>query len=665
MCGIAGIIDFRGRPIERAVLESFCGSLGHRGPDDAGIWQYHSGGFSAGLAHTRLAVIDPTPEAHQPMLDASGRYAVSYNGELYNFRELREQLPLRPRTASDTEVVLNACIAWGTEVLARFDAMWALAFVDTVSRTGHLSRDPFGIKPLYYLYHDNRLIFASELSAIRRVTGIPTEIDRDAIALYLHLSFIPHPYTAYRHIRKLPPGHVLPFDANGPGEPRRYHHIASPLRDDSQEAIASGLPPAYEEACHQLRARIQSAVLRQTVADVPVGAFLSGGLDSSIVVASLAAGDDALSPRSPALAAKRSPRGAEILNERVKTFSIGYADHPRYDETNYARLVADHFHTDHHEFRLTFRDIIDVVEPMLNHLGEPFADSSLLPTSLVSRYTRQHVTVALSGDGGDELFGGYWRYLGHHYIEQYQKVPALLRKAVIEPLLRVAPSARSTRWLNRVRQVQKLLRAEKLPDAMARHLAWAKILDERTAAALLGPDRAARASGSLERLYRGAARDLLSTYLTHPLAEILLADLAVTLPADMLFKVDTASMYHSLEIRVPLLSSDIVDFVTGLPAEYKIAGSTGKRILKDAFRSVLPEAIVNRGKMGFEVPVGEFLRRELREMYHATVTPGVLGDLGIDAPAAERLYAEHAARRSDHAELLWSLLVLCHWYRQQ
>lgn len=631
MCGIAGIIDFTGRAIERGRLEWACAALAHRGPDDHGVWMFESPGFSAGLAHTRLAVIDPTPEGHQPMTDAAGRWAVAYNGELYNYRELRRELGGDFRTDSDTEVVLGACTRWGPEALQRFDAMWALAAVDASGRCGHLSRDPFGIKPLYYACDDGQLVFASELAVLRGLEGGAREIDPDAVALYLHLGYVPHPLTIYRGVRKLAPGHVLEFDACGPRKPRRYHQLARP----------SGSPPAYADAVRELRARVEQAVVSQRIADVPLGAFLSGGLDSSIVAGCLArAGGPA-----------------------VRTFSIGYADHPSYDETRFARLAAERLGTEHHVFALTFVDVLAAVEPMLNHLGEPFADSSLLPTSLVSMHTRRHVTVALSGDGGDELFGGYWRYLGHHYLERYRRVPGVVRKGLVEPLLGLAPAGKSTRWMNRLRQARKLLRGD-LPDPLARHIAWARFMDAGLAAELIGADRAQATTQAMERLMREAAGGWgYSASPGAPLGEILLADLGMGLPDDMLFKVDVASMFHSLEVRVPLLSQGLVDFVTGLPIEYKIAAGQGKRILRDAFRGIVPDEIVARKKMGFEVPVGEFLRNELRGMYHDVVSAEALQGFGIDPAAAGRVYQAHAARREDYTELLWSMLVLCWWKR--
>jgi asparagine synthase (glutamine-hydrolysing) len=629
MCGIAGIIDFSGRPVRTGLLQGLCRCLGHRGPDDSGIWAAATPGFAVGLAHTRLAVIDPTPDGHQPMTDPAGVCAVTYNGELYNYLQLRDELPGPFQTSCDTEVILSACMHWGRRALERFDAMWAMAFVDMRQRSGHLSRDPLGIKPLYWAFHDGRLLFASEMAAMRLFPDLPREIDPQSLAVYLTLGCIPHPQTIYRNIWKLLPGHRLCFDADGVKQPEPFFQLERP----------SGSPPTYPDAVRELRQRIETAVVGQRIADVPLGAFLSGGLDSSIVTACL----------------------ARAGSTPVETFSIGYADHPRYDETNYAEIVARHLGTRHHAFRLTFKDVLDTVEPVLSHLGEPFADSSLLPTALVSRHTRQHVTVALSGDGGDELFAGYWRYAGHRYLDCYRRLPRVLRRCMIEPLLKLAPQARSNRLLDRLRQFRKLLRGD-FADPLDSHLAWARIIDQQHAVDLLGSDLADGSAEFLANMYRdgptrlGADADTLT-----PLDRILLADLAIGLPADMLHKVDTASMLHSLEVRVPFLSLDVVNFAATLPIEYKIQGGVSKRILRDAFADVLPEPILNRRKMGFEVPVGEFLRNELAPMYRDVVKPAALGDFGLNPTAAEQLYEAHCRRRADHTEILWALLVLCHW----
>ncbi len=673
MCGIAGVIDLSGRPVPAESLAAARDALRHRGPDDQGLWQHRTAGFAVGLAHTRLAVLDLSAAGHQPFADPTGRWHLVYNGEVYNFTDVRRELEGRTtfHTRCDTEALLAAMMHWGVDGLSRLNGMWAFAFVDIADRRGFVARDRFGKKPLYYAACDAsgapRLAFASEVRALLPLLDGTPLVDREALHLYLSLGFIPHPLTIFQGVYKLPPGHVLEFDASGVRPPRRYYRIAA----------GDGASPTYTEAQERLRGHIAAAVRARRIADVPLGAFLSGGLDSSVVVSELAA-----------------------AGGTVKTFSIGYADQPQYDETRYARLVADRYGTEHHEFKLTFGDVIGAVPALLDHLGEPFADSSLIPTSLVSLHTRRHVTVALSGDGGDELFGGYWRYLGHHYLARYRRMPRFVRRWLIEPLLAAAPSAKSSRWLNRVRQARKLLRADSA-DPFERHAAWSRIAEPETLAGLLpggpAPPLAALLRQAAEDLAPGFAspapsesspcgagcrpaagrrqdaRATTSERMLTPteagrdeLTPLLLADVAFSLPADMLCKVDTAGMLHALEVRVPFLDPAVVEFTTSLPIEYRIDPARPgpqKHILRDAYRDRLPAEVLGHRKMGFEVPIGEFLRNELRGLYADVVRADVLADLGIDPRVADRLWHEHLRRRHERADILWAILVLCWWRR--
>jgi asparagine synthase (glutamine-hydrolysing) len=670
MCGIVGVIDLRGRPIATEPLAAARDALAHRGPDDRGVWHERVEGFSVALAHTRLAVLDLSPAGHQPFGDPTGRRQIVFNGEIYNFLDLRKDLSAGYafETRCDTETLLAAMIRWGPEGLTRLNGMWAFAFVDMEQRRGWLARDRFGVKPLYYAIEAGagvsvppalqeagdpaltgcggtpaaRLAFASEMRALLPLLGgwggAPA-IDREALYLYLSLGFIPHPWTIFRGVYKLPPGHVLEFDAAGVRPARRYYRVVP----------AQGPTPEYSEAQVELRHRIAAAVDARRIADVPLGAFLSGGLDSAVVVAELA--------RASGSSGSSSAGGG-----RVKTFSIGYADQPAYDETRYARLVADRFGTDHHEFKLTFDDVLAAIPSLVEHAAEPFADSSLIPTSLVSRYTRQHVTVALSGDGGDELFGGYWRYLGHHYLQRYRSLPRPIRRWIMEPLLAAAPSAKSGRWLNRVRQARKLLRGDHT-DPFERHAAWSRFAERETVDRLLtGPERVDVAV-CLRRARQDIAPDMIAD---DDLTSLMLADLGFSLPADMLAKVDTASMLYALEVRVPMLDPSVVEYVASLPVQYKIDPTQRdgqKRILRDAYRDVLPAEVLLRKKMGFEVPIGEFLRGPLRDTYCDAVRADVLGDLGIDPRTAEMLWQDHQARRHERADILYALFCLCRWYR--
>jgi len=632
MCGIAGIIDRAGGPIDPAVLGAACDSMSHRGPDDRGTWVGPAASACVGLAAVRLAVQDPTPAGHQPMDRGAGRFRLVFNGEVYNFRELARELGgLGERFVShgDTEVVLAACARWGPDALRRFNGMWALAFVDTQSGTGFLARDRFGIKPLVYSdgAADRRCCFASEMGTLRGLIDRPGQIDPTALLHYLRFGFIADPASIYTDAQRLPPGCFVPFGLRGLGPVTRYYDPPTTPQFDAAED--------YSSACARVRELVFGAVAARRVADVPIGAFLSGGLDSSIVVAHLAA----------------------CSTHPVRTFSIGYADHQTYDETDYARLVARRFATDHHEIKLTDDQIAAALLPVVDHLGEPFADSSILPTALVSQFARRQVTVVLSGDGGDELFGGYWRYLGHDSASTYYRLPDWLRHRVIEPVLARSRSSKATGWRNRVRQFRKLLRGGS-GDPWQRHLAWSGILSPE-AEQVLGPVARRMLDQGDPVLARMRATE---PGRDDPLNRILAFDLQYSLPADMLHKVDLASMRHALEVRVPLLDVALVDAVLPLPARFKVHRGLGKRLLIDAHRGIVPEEILQRRKMGFEVPTGEFLRGRWAELFRDTVTRDAVESFGlIDFAGVERVYADHCAQRSEHADLLFALLVLCRW----
>lgn len=632
MCGIAGVIDYQGRAIAEDRLLAARDALMHRGPDDQGIQRYTSDNFTVALVHTRLAVIDTSNAGHQPFADPAGRYPLVYNGEIYNFEDIRKELSDRYsfRTHCDTEALHAAMIHWGDKALARLNGIWAFAFFDLSQRRGWLARDPFGVKPLYYAVESSgRLAFASELRALLPLLSDTSSLRIDSTALhqYLALGFIPHPRTIYEGIRKLPPGCLLEITPQGPREPAVYYRF-NPVTDE---------PCDYEEAGKQLRRRIAAAVRAQRFADVPLGAFLSGGLDSSVVVAEL----------------------AEAGGPRVRTFAIGYADHPHYDETRYARLVANRFGTEHHEFKLTFNDVLNAMPALHNHLAEPFADASLIPTSLVSFHTRRHVTVALSGDGGDELFAGYWRYLGHYYLQRYRGIPAVFRRWLIEPLLAIAPSAKSGRILNRIRQARKLLRGNH-DDPFERHAAWSMLGEREAIASLMNASSEIHLAKDLRDARDSVAPDANES---DPLAALLYADLRFSLPADMLFKVDAASMLHALEVRVPLLDRAVAEFAAPLPSRYKINRTHRKRLLRDAYRDILPAEILDRPKMGFEVPIGEFFRGPLREAYQDIVSANTLADLGLNLQSAVATWNEHQSRRQENADILYALFVLCSWKR--
>ena len=638
MCGIAGIIRFDGQPADRDAVDRACLALRHRGPDHQSTWQNQSQGATVALGATRLAVLDPTPRASQPM-HRGERYHLVFNGEVYNYRAIRDELEKqgeRFTTDGDTEVVAQALATWGIDALNRFNGMWALAFFDSVSGEGLLARDRFGIKPLYFVNDAIGLRFSSEMKALRIVADSQGDIDQDALVHLLQFGYVPDPATILQRCRRLEPGHYLRFTQTSAELPNRYYGKPS-------TALTAEAPPSYSDARSLLRRRIADAVTARRVSDVPIGAFLSGGLDSTIIVAEL----------------------ARASGRPIKTFSVGFAGHRSYDETRFARIAAQRFNTDHHEIVLTQQDIIDTIPQLLDHLGEPVGDSSIIPTSLVSAFARQNVTVALSGDGGDELFGGYWRYLGHSALATYRRLPAVLRKSIIEPVIQRMQSARSSTLRNRVRQLSKLVRADApnagTDDAAACHVAWSRILGPQAASVFDDPTTADRCTARMIEAIHAMNGEGLPT---GDLARILAFDVRYQLPADMLQKVDLASMMHSLEVRVPFLDHRVVEFAESLPIAYKVDRGMGKRILIDAYRGEIPDAILDRPKQGFEVPVGELLRGPLRELFCDTVTRDAVesfGPLSYDGVMA--VYEQHRTRQEDHADVLFALLSLCWWGR--
>lgn len=607
----------------------------HRGPDHTGCWV--SPDRSAALGAVRLAVIDPSPICHQPFQRDHGRFTIVFNAAVYNFYEIRAELVSRGDTFvtdGDTEVVLAACIRWGPEALKRFNGMWALAFYDAVERRGFLARDRYGVKPLFYAVNQRRLCFASELGPLESLDDVGSDINTDAAAMLIQLGYIPAPHTILRGVHRLLPAHYLSFDARGASAPQPYYRIASEPYQHNLDGAG------YAEVRTELRRLIANAVVRRRVADVPLGAFLSGGVDSSVVVKHL----------------------AEASGSPIKTFSIGYADDAGYDETAYARLVADQFATDHHEIKLTRANILDTFPRVLDHLSEPLADSSIVPTSLVSRFARQHVTVALAGDGGDEVFGGYGRYLGHQSMMAYRRLPSLMRRGLIEPAMRLFSHSRVSVLGNKARQFQKLLRAQR-PDPIASHLAWSRFL--APSGEVLFRDRAMPAAIDSQILQLSAR---LTEGMNHDdlLNRILAFDLQMSLPYDMLQKVDLASMMHSLEVRLPLLDPTVVDFAFSLPSHLKVRRGLRKRLLIETYRGLLPDAVLDRPKRGFEVPFAELVRGPLRSLYHDVVTRRAVESFGVfDYDGLQQILREHTSRKSDHADVLFGMLSLCWWIRKR
>lgn len=630
MCGICGIVRFTDRPVAPNAVVRACHALRSRGPDHTGA--YETPGGRVVLGATRLAVLHPEPTAHQPMRVHGGRYTLVYNGELYNFRELRRELLSLGhtfRSQGDTEVVGNACVEWGTDALTKFNGMFAFAFYDEQTRRGFLARDRFGIKPLMYAAVDGELRFASELHALTVLGPWDTAVDQGALIEHLQFGYIAHPRTIYRSARRLAPGHYMAFDADKPDAPRSYYQLPPQALPVDQD---------YAQARGRVRRALGDAVVRRRVSDVPIGAYLSGGLDSSIVVSHL----------------------AQACGHRIPTFSVGYADAATYDESPYARMVSRRFDTDHHELMLTESDVVSSLPSILDHLGEPVGDSSIIPTTLISRLARQHATVVLTGDGGDELFGGYWRYLGHQSLQSYQRLPSFFRSGVVEPVLSRMSVSKSTGLGNRARRFRKLLRTRS-PDALARHIAWSRILSPESEV-IFADRRVPRVED--ERLL-ALARTLTKDAYVDDLSRVLRFDLLHQLPSDMLQKVDLGSMSCSLEARVPFLDHAVVECSASLPSHFKIHRGRRKRILVDAYRGHLPDEVLDRPKQGFEVPIGELFRGPLREMFRDVVSPRSVSRFdALSYAGVQQVFESHCDRRGEHADVLFALLSLCWWDRR-
>lgn len=637
MCGIAGWIEGRGGTVSRERLLAAAEAQRHRGPDHAGVWvdtsSESSTGWSVGLAAVRLAIQDPRPQAHQPLTDPHGRFVIVYNGELYNAAELRTRLSRKGwtfRTSGDTEVVLAVCALWGVDGLTRLNGMFALAFLDRQQQRGFLARDPWGIKPLLYVVSGPRLIFASEMCGLTALGGFDRALNPSALSHLLTFGYIAHPETIYSAARRLAPGEVLEFDAaTGPARPRRFIWISI----EGKQPWGSPDHPA------DLRYAIRRAVLRQRVSDVPLGCFLSGGVDSSIVAFHL----------------------SEVSTTPVRTFTIGYADQGTFDESGFARRVARHLGTDHIELRLTHQDVLNVIPSVLDHLHEPFGDSSIIPTTLVSHLARRHVTVVLSGDGADELFGGYWRYQAHAAADAYRRLPGWLRSGIIEPWLAMYASGKSSAGMDRIRQWRKLLRGcQGEHDVLSRHLAWARILSPDAEPLLRCPGLLRETLNQTLERWRSMAAETGAS--CEGINAVLVADMQYGLAGDMLHKVDLASMSCSLEVRVPFLDPRVASLALAMPFERKIDRGMRKRALVDAYRGLLPDDILDRPKRGFEVPFGEYLRGPLLGMFRDVVTRATVDALEyVDYDAVLRLLESHLARRQDHGDLLFTLLSLCWW----
>jgi asparagine synthase (glutamine-hydrolysing) len=619
MCGISGIVDLRDtRPVDRARLARMNALLAHRGPDGDEIFEAPGVGFG----HRRLAIID-VGGGRQPMFNETGSVAVIYNGMLYNFQELAEELTRRGhrfRTRCDTEVLVHAWEEWGAACLERFRGMYAFALWDADRQTLFLARDRLGKKPLYYAIADDRIVFASELQAV--VAGLPEEpeLDTQAVEDYFAFGYVPDPKTIFRGVRKLPPAHHLVLTrGKGVPAPTPYWDLRFPEPDGRPEA----------ELTAELAERLRDSVRMRLISDVPLGAFLSGGVDSSAVVAFM----------------------AQASTTPIRTCSIGFGD-ARFDESRYAAAVAERYGTAHFTKRVDV-DAYALIDRLAAAYCEPFADSSALPTYMLSALAREKVTVALSGDGGDEVFAGYRRYALHLREEQVKRMlPAGLRRPLFGTLAAVYPKLD---WAPRFLRGKATFEALS-QDAVGGYFRAVTLLPTPLRRRLYSGDFRAALDGyeAIEVLREHGAR----AGTEDPVARAQYIDLKTWLAGGMLTKVDRASMANSLEVRTPLLDHRLVEWAAGLPLHLKIRGTGGKYLLKKAVEPLLPHDLLYRPKQGFSVPLRSWLRNELAGHVEALVSASKLTDCGLfDGGFLRRLATEHRSGRVDHGRTLWALIM--------
>ena len=628
MCGITGIMAFnmvgRFNMINLANATTF---LEKRGPD-------HQNSINTdfvGFGHRRLAVIDASYEANQPMISPSGGHWLVYNGEIYNYKELRKELEFEGEnftTQSDTEVLLKLLIREGEKCLDKLNGFFSFAFYDKIQHKMLLAIDRYGIKPLYYYSDQDKFMFSSEVKSLIQY-GLEKRVDHTALYFYLQLNYIPAPLTMLEGVKKLQPGELIEITNNEIAVKKWYR---------LPEGSFDPFPENYEQAQTSLKGLLEQSVTDRLVSDVPLGTFLSGGVDSSII---------------SMLAKRHKPD--------LHTFSIGFKDHPYFDETKYATAVAKKIGSEHTVFNLSQTDFYESVENILNYIDEPFADSSAIAYYLLSKKTRQHSTVMLSGDGADELFGGYNKHLA--YYRSMHKGPADYLALMSSPLLRMLPGSRHSSGANFTRQLKRYAEGLTL-SLQERYWRWAGFMKEAQALTYLTP----KAAGNISmELYQEIKQQYLAPLGLRPdLNSSLRADMQLVLPNDMLVKADRMSMANGLEVRVPFLDQRLVEYSLRLPEQYKLKGKQQKRILYDTFRNELPEMIYNRPKKGFEVPLLEWLRKSMApKIENELLEDNFIHDQGIFDVKQTRKLKERFLKSGGgdiHARV-WGLVVFQWWHK--
>jgi asparagine synthase (glutamine-hydrolysing) len=627
MCGILGYISTK-IPCSKASFKTALDAMSLRGPDASGVFQENA----ILLGHRRLSIIDTSEGANQPIKDASNRYVLVFNGEIFNFHQLREtklsgfDIPFR--THSDSEVLLYLLIHYGESCLSWLSGFFAFAFYDTISQTTLIARDRFGKKPLIYFQDEDQFIFGSEMKSILPL--MPKRvINKESLFLFFQFNYIPPSRSILEGVHKLSPGHSLLIGPEG-AEISAYYKITL-----SEENTA---PVSYEDAKQQLHQLMHQSVQDRLISDVPLGAFLSGGIDSSVVVAT-----------------------AAKYTDQLRTFSIGYKDNPLFDESKYAGLVAKKYNTDHEVFYLSERDYKEEIFNVLDYLDEPFADSSCIPQYILCKKTKPKVTVALSGDGGDEVFAGYNKHRAE-WMFRNKPMMAFVAKSA-SPILKRLPQNKNSRIGNITRKMVKLANGARLTDP-ERYIQWCSILGENE----VNPLFTTSFQNSIrQKLIRAEHQKYSSNIKSNDFNEILLSDMQLVLPGDMLYKVDMMSMANSLEVRSPFLDHRIVDFAFQLSASYKIDQQLNKRIVQDAFRNDLPAELYNRPKQGFEIPLLNWFREDLNSfIFDDLLNPVFIEEQGIfDYSAVQNIKSKLHSNNPGYIQAtVWAFIVFQSWYKK-
>jgi len=619
MCGIAGVFNFKtGAPVQREVMYVMTQALVHRGPDAEGLYVHGP----LGLGHRRLSILDLNERGRQPMETPDGRFVITYNGEIYNYVELRRELKAQGhyfRTDTDTEVLLALYAIEGASCVHRLNGMFAFAIWDAVTQTVFLARDRMGIKPLYYAETSDGLVFASEAKALFALGQLMAEVDISVIDTYMSFGYVPGETTLFRHVRKLLPGWCMTVSHKGK-EVKQYWDLSyqpDPHRSPQQTAV-------------ELRTLLLDAVKIHLRSDVPVGVFLSGGLDSSTMVALL----------------------AEAGVEGMKTFSVGYKEGAAFDESAYAQLVADFFHTEHHTLYVNPEQFLEFIPGYVWHMDEPVAEAAALSLYFISKMLKIHVTVALSGEGADELFAGYNIYRYMQWIEYFRRIPEPVRTHVIEPLLGALGNQKITKYLRLAQQpLQERYRGVPLPDMAYKELLYS---DEF---------RVTSQGGNL--CVNPLGDFFKKTAMCDALTQMLYSDCKSWLVDDLLLKADKMTMANSVELRVPFLDYRVVEYAGTIPSNQKIHGRHVKWILKQAMAQRLPKEILSRKKVGFPTPLALMFQKDLSSYLRDLLLSQQCRNRGyFKTEVVQRLIGEHSKKQKDHHQVLWQLVVLEEWHRQ-